>query len=247
MRIIPAIDILEGRCVRLHQGRFSRRTDYSDSPVERALALEAQGFRHLHLVDLDGAREGRVRHVNLLAEIARRTSLKVDFGGGLRSRADIQAALEAGASQVNVGSLAVQRPDLLADWIAHFGSHSIIVAADVSGGELRVRGWEEGSGLHWRQFFDRLGEMGVCFLCVTDIARDGTLAGCNLALYQEMRKRFPQFRLIASGGVSTLAELTALETLGVDGVIIGKALQEGRLSPAMLQRWLSGQAPNVEE
>ena len=238
MRLIPAIDILEGRCVRLHQGRFTCRTDYPEDPVERALTLEQQGFRYLHLVDLDGARRGRVEHLHLLAEITRSTSLKVDFGGGLYNTGDLEAALEAGASQVNLGSRAVQQPEQLARWIERFGPERLIVSADLQGTELRVRGWQEASGRHWPEFFRRLEDMGLLYLCVTDIARDGTLQGCNLPLYGRIREQFPRFRLIASGGIHALSELNALRSLGIEGAIIGKALLEGHLTPAQLQHWM---------
>ncbi|MCB0642747.1 MAG: 1-(5-phosphoribosyl)-5-[(5-phosphoribosylamino)methylideneamino]imidazole-4-carboxamide isomerase [Phaeodactylibacter sp.] len=227
MYIIPAIDLIDGQCVRLTQGDYAQLKVYHDNPEIMAQTLEAQGIQRLHLVDLDGARSGRVVNLEVLKRIAQHTQLHIDFGGGLKTTADLEEVFAAGARQVTIGTLAVKAPQLVRNWLKTFGPEKIIIGADVLNGAVMVRGWQEGSNWTVEALLEAYRPFGLKYLMCTDISRDGKLKGTALELYAELRQAFPEIQLIASGGIRTVAELDALETMGCYGAIVGKALYEG--------------------
>lgn len=234
-RIIPAIDIIDGKCVRLTQGDYAQKKVYNEDPLAVARMFEDSGLRHLHLVDLDGAKAKRVVNAKVLETIAKHTSLTIDFGGGIRTDVDIDTALAAGAAQVNVGSAAVNDRPLFIHWLAKYGPERIILSADVRGENVAVGGWQEGTAVN---VFDLIADhqaQGLLYVVCTDISKDGLLQGSSIALYERLMQRFPTLRLIASGGVTELDELTRLKVLGLDGAIIGKAIYEQRISLQQLQ------------
>jgi phosphoribosylformimino-5-aminoimidazole carboxamide ribotide isomerase len=230
MFIIPAIDLINGQCVRLSQGDFSQKIVYAQDPVEMAQRLEDQGATRLHLVDLDGAKQGRVVHWSILEAIARKTNLCIDFGGGIKTQADVQRCLSAGASMATIGSVAVKQPDLFAQWLAEFGAAQLLLGADVKGEKLAVGGWLETTDLSIFDFIATQVEKGLLQFFCTDISKDGQLQGPALELYRQLRERFPQLELIASGGVSCAEDLKALQEVGCTAAIVGKALYEGKVS-----------------
>mgnify|MGYP001627421040 CR=1 FL=1 len=231
MLIYPAIDLKDGRCVRLEQGRFDAVTGYDDDPVARARAFEADGARWIHVVDLDGAKAGAPVQHALVGEIARAVGARVQTGGGVREKAHVAALLEAGAAAVVVGSAAVSRPDEVRDWIATFGADRVTLAMDVKPAgedfEVAVHGWQAGSGVSLWAALDAFPVGTAERLLVTDVSRDGMLVGPNLDLLAAIRRRRPDLRLQASGGVRGLEDLAAARALGCDGAIVGKALYEG--------------------
>ena len=230
MRIIPAIDIIDGQCVRLVKGDYNQKTVYAENPVTVAKMFEDAGIRYLHLVDLDGAKSSSVKNWKILEEITSQTNLVVDFGGGIKSNADIQRAFEAGAAQVNVGSIAVKDKPLFLSWVSQFGSEKIILSADVNNEKVSIAGWKENTSIDVLPFIQSYHEKGVTYLVCTDIQKDGMLSGSSLGLYRKILSRFPNIKLVASGGVTTMSEIDQLITLGVDGIIIGKALYENKLT-----------------
>jgi phosphoribosylformimino-5-aminoimidazole carboxamide ribotide isomerase len=230
MKIIPAIDIIEGKCVRLSQGDFSQATTYYDDPLEIAKQFEEYGLRFLHLVDLDGARSGTITNHKVLERIAQNTHLIIDFGGGLKTDEDVRIAFESGASQITGGSIAVKQPELFQTWIERFGPEKIILGADVSQGRVAVSGWQESSELEVIPFVKSYYNKGLRRVICTDISKDGMLLGPGFSLYQSLFDRFPKLQLIASGGVTNLDDLKQLQTMGCEGAIIGKALYVGTLS-----------------
>lgn len=229
MKIIPAIDIIEGKCVRLSQGDFSQATTYYDDPLEVAKQFEESGLRYLHLVDLDGARSGKITNHKVLERIAQNTSLIIDFGGGLKTDEDVRIAFESGASQITGGSIAVKDPERFERWIELYGTDKIILGADVSQGNIAVSGWQEASELDVFSFVNSYYSKGLTRVICTDISKDGMLLGPGFSLYQSLLNRFPKLQLIASGGVTTLDDLTQLQAMGCEGAIIGKAIYEGTL------------------
>lgn len=240
MRIIPAIDIIDGKCVRLTKGDYSTTRVYHQDPLDAARAFEDHGIRHLHVVDLDGARAGRIVNFKVLERLATRTGLQIDFGGGLRTDDDLRIAFECGAKQVTGGSIAVREPNRFAAWLAEYGWKRIILGADARDGKIAVSGWEEGSDQHLLPFVqDYLGQ-GVRYVICTDIARDGMLQGPATELYRDLiRDAVPkdgELRLIASGGIRSLADLEALREAGCEGAIVGKAIYEGTIGLKELQR-----------
>lgn len=218
-----------GRCVRLTKGVFDASISYGDDPVEMATSFESQGVKRLHVVDLDGARTGSPSHHETLRGIKERTQLTVDFGGGIRSGEAVTAAFEAGADQLSVGSVAVTQPDLLGEWIESYGSDRFIFAADARDGNVAISGWAEATSISLASAIERAIDVGVTSALVTDIKVDGTLAGPAIDLYRQLRVRFPNLYLIASGGVGSEDDIRALEPTGVDAVIVGKAIYEGRI------------------
>jgi len=230
VRFIPAIDIIEGKCVRLTQGDYSQKTIYNENPLEVAKSFEAAGLEYLHLVDLDGAKQKKVINYKVLEEIASKTSLKIDFGGGVQSDEDIEKVFEAGAKQITAGSIALKNPDLLDAWIGRYGSEKIILGADVKNEYIAVGGWEETSQTHILDFLEKYTVKGIRYVICTDISKDGLLQGASVALYQKIRQRFPELYLIASGGVSSMQDLHELEQNDLEGAIIGKAIYEGKIS-----------------
>ena len=236
IEIIPAIDIIDGKCVRLSKGDYNQKKTYNESPVEVAKQFEALGCRSLHLVDLDGAKSQHIVNYAVLEEIAGKTSLKIDFGGGLKSDDDLRIAFECGAGKVTGGSIAVKNNALFESWIARYGSELIILGADAKGGMISTDGWLESSDKHVIPFINYYVGKGITDVISTDIDCDGMLEGPSLRLYSEILAQISGIRLIASGGVSSMADVYALHEIGVPTVIVGKALYEGRITPAELEQ-----------
>ena len=230
MKIIPAIDIIGGKCVRLTEGDFSRQTTYETSPLETAKCFEAAGFDRLHMVDLDGARQGSLVNLSILIEVAANTRLKIDFGGGIKTDDEIKAVFNAGAHLVNVGSIALRDSEKLKSWIGSFGGDRILLAADVREGMVATAGWQENSDVNVITFLQTWHELGLTQAFITDILRDGALKGPNVDLYKQVIGQLPGLKLIASGGVGSLDDLHALKSAGCHGAIVGKAIYENRLS-----------------
>jgi phosphoribosylformimino-5-aminoimidazole carboxamide ribotide isomerase len=230
MDIIPAIDIIDGKCVRLTQGDYGQKKVYDEDPLEVAKRFEAHGMVRLHLVDLDGARARRIVNYRVLERLATHTGLRIDFGGGLKSDEDVRIAFESGAQQVTGGTVAVKQPELFLGWLKRYGSDRIILGADVRDRQVAVSGWTEASDRELIEFLEDYHARGVTQTICTDISRDGLLQGSALDLYREIRDALPELQLIASGGVSQLAELEELRASGCHGAIIGKALYEGLIA-----------------
>lgn len=237
MNIIPAIDIIDGKCVRLTQGDYHTKTIYSSNPVDVAQQFQDCGLQYLHLVDLDGAKKGSITNLRVLEEIAHNTNLKIDFGGGIRSDADMKLAFDNGAAQVTIGSVAVKRQDLVMGWQTKYGADRIILSADCNNRQISVNGWIDNSGVDVVSFIEHYKQLGIVNFMCTDIAKDGMLAGSALALYQEILSVTP-IKLIASGGVRGLADIERLSVLGCDGVIIGKAIYEGYIKLSELKNYV---------
>lgn len=235
IELIPAIDIIGGKCVRLSQGDYASRKVYNEHPIEVARELEDGGIRRLHVVDLDGAASHHIVNYKVLEEIATRTSLIVDFGGGLKTDEDLRIAFESGAQMVTGGSIAVKHPDVFSRWITTYGAGRIILGADVKDKRIAVSGWQEDSELDLFEFVDGYRRQGVTQVICTDIRRDGMLQGPAVDLYREMLERDSELHLIASGGVSGMDDIYRLQEAGVPGVIFGKALYEGRITLDLLR------------
>lgn len=236
IELIPAIDMIDGKCVRLSAGDYACKKVYSDDPAEVASRLYDQGFRRLHVVDLDGAKARHCVNLHQLERITSCTQLTVDFGGGIASDTDLQAAFDAGASMVTIGSLAVSQRELVASWLAKHGSERFIIGADVREGRIRTQGWLQDGGVQLMDFIAYWMEAGVSRILCTDISRDGMLNHPNIELYTQIMRRFPTCRLIASGGVSCTQDILDLQSAGIPSVVFGKAYYEGRLD---LQKLLS--------
>lgn len=229
IELIPAIDIIGGKCVRLTKGDYAEKTVYNEDPVAQAKEFEALGFSRLHVVDLDGAKSRHVVNIDVLEGITAATRLTVDFGGGVKTDDDICKAFDAGAAMVTAGSIAVTDPDTVLAWINRYGPSRIILGADVRNGKVSINGWKEDSALDLLPFLQRYVDEGIINVLCTDIARDGMLAGPAIDLYKQIMTVFPQLHLIASGGVSSNADLEALDQTGIPAVVFGKAYYEGRL------------------
>lgn len=230
MHIIPAIDIIGGKCVRLTKGDYNQMTQYADDPSEVAKNFEQAGIRRLHVVDLDGAKAKHVVNLETLKAITSATDLAVDFGGGVKTRADLEKVLATGASQVTAGSIAASNREEVKNWIGEFGAEKIILGADVLDEKVMVSGWQESSGLDLMEFLAYYVALGVQYVICTDISKDGVLAGPSFELYAKIQQRFPAMKLIASGGVSGKEDLVRLKDQGLYGAIVGKAFYEGRLT-----------------
>ena len=230
MRIIPAIDIIDGKCVRLVQGDYTQKTIYNENPLEVAKSFEDAGLTHLHLVDLDGAKAGKVISWKVVEKITSGTSLKVDFGGGIKTTEEVERLLNLGVSQVNLGSIAVRNPEKISEWIQQFGQDSIILSADVKNEMISIDGWQQNSAINIVAFLRDYIQRGIKHVTCTDIGTDGMLTGPNIELYKKILLSFPQLHLIASGGVSSIEDLHELKQIGADGVIVGKAIYEGKIS-----------------
>lgn len=239
IEIIPAIDIIEGRCVRLVQGDFARQTVYGNDPVDIALAFESAGVRRLHLVDLDGARTGSISNLRVLERIADATALVIDFGGGITSESDVRSVLDAGAAMAVVGSAAVRKRDEFLAWVSDIGGERLLLGADVRDGKIAIDAWQTDTDLRIVPFLTEMREAGIGRAFVTDISKDGLMKGPSVALYREILDALPDFELIASGGISGNEDIRVLHEAGVSGAIIGKAIYEGLVDPAELVR-LSG-------
>lgn len=237
MILIPAIDIINGQCVRLTKGDYDTKKVYNESPVEVAKAFEGAGLTHVHVVDLDGARAKHIVNAKVLEDIATKTSIQVDFGGGIKSAADLQTAFDCGAAQVTLGSIAVTDPNLVGEWINTFGSECLILGADAKNRRIATHGWEQDSGIDVIDFVKDYTKKGFEYVLCTDVAKDGMLAGPSLELYYELLKELPDIALIASGGVTTLDDLYQLEELGCAAAIIGKAIYEGKISLKELESY----------
>lgn len=229
MRIIPAIDIIEGKCVRLTKGDYSTKKIYNENPVEVAKEFEANGIRFLHLVDLDGARSQHIVNHKVLNSIATQTNLTVDFGGGIKSDEDIRIAFENGASQVTGGSIAVQNREMFLNWLTQYGANKIILGADSHNRKIATHGWQKQSEIDVVDFISDFEKEGVKYVICTDISKDGMLQGSSNELYIEILNK-TEVNLIASGGVSSISDLHALQQIGCEGAIIGKAIYEGKIS-----------------
>lgn len=228
MRIIPAIDIMDGKCVRLTKGDYNTQKVYNTNPLEVALEFEANGIKYLHLVDLDGARSKQIINHKVLYEIASKTSLKIDFGGGIKSQDDIRIAFENGAAQVTAGSVAIQNPELFQQWLTEYGPEKIILGADYSNRKIAAMGWTEISGTDVVDFIRDYESKGIKYAICTDISKDGMLEGPSMDIYREIIQN-TKIKLIASGGITTIADLQEIKALGCEGAIIGKALYEGKI------------------
>lgn len=238
IEIIPAIDMIEGKCVRLTQGDYSTRKVYNEDPLEVAKAFEDAGIRRLHVVDLDGAKAGHIVNYRTLEKLAGHTSLTIDFGGGLKRTEDVEIAFDCGAQMVTGGSIAVKDPETFTAWIARFGSERIILGADAKDRRIAISGWEEATDAELLPFIRNYREQGIEKVICTDISRDGMLEGPAVDLYKEILEAAPGTYLIASGGVSSVADIERLAEAEVPAVIFGKALYEGRLSLKELERFV---------
>jgi len=237
MRIIPAIDIIGGKCVRLTQGDYGQMKVYREDPLEVAREFENADLEYLHLVDLDGAKKGKVVNWEVIEEIQGKTSLKVDFGGGVKSKKEVEQLLELGINQINVGSLAVKKPEVFIGWMETYGPENFILSADVMDDNVMINGWLEATSLRLVDLADQFEKKGLEYICCTDIRTDGTLQGPNLSLYRKLKKRFPKLKVIASGGISSLNDLNELKYIKVDGAIIGKAIYENRIKLSELKNF----------
>ena len=230
IELIPAIDIIDGQCVRLTKGDYDQKTVYRDSPAEVAKEFEQLGFKRLHGVDLDGAKSKHIVNDSVLRRITTETNLTVDFGGGIKTDEDIEKAFEAGAAMVTVGSIAVTQPDLFIGWLNKYGAERMILGADVRNGKISINGWKEDSAEDLLPFLQKYIEAGVKNVLCTEISKDGTLQGPAIELYKEVMKEYPQLHLIASGGVSSKDDIEALDRAGIPAVVFGKAIYEGRIN-----------------
>ncbi len=238
MRIIPAIDIIDGNCVRLSKGDYNTKKIYNENPLEVAKQFEAHGITHLHLVDLDGAKSKHIVNHKILEEIATKTALKVDFGGGLKTDEDLRIAFESGASQITGGSIAVKNPDTFKSWLSKYGSDKIILGADAHHRKIAISGWLEESDDDVVEFINAYQKEGVSYVICTDISKDGMLEGPSFDLYKEILTSAPNLKLIASGGISTFDELPKLAEMGCEGTIIGKAIYENKISLKQLEDFI---------
>lgn len=230
MKIIPAIDIIDGKCVRLTQGDYSQKKVYNENPVEVAKEFQDAGLEYLHVVDLDGAKAGEVINWEVIRSICQETKLQVDFGGGIKLQDQVQKLFDYGVRQVNLGSIAVKDPEIVRDWINTFGAEKIILSADVKNEMIAISGWQEDASIRITDFLKDYIQKGIEYVTCTDISTDGMLTGPNIELYQKILFSFPQLNLIASGGVSCLDDLIELQQVGVDGAIVGKAIYEGKIT-----------------
>ena len=236
IELIPAIDIINGQCVRLTKGDYKQKKVYHDDPVAVAKDFEALGFRRLHIVDLDGAKSKHIVNDAVLRGITSATSLTVDFGGGIKTEEDIEKAFEAGAAMVTIGSVAVTDPDLFIGWLKKYGPDKLILGADVRNGMISINGWKEDSSEPLLPFLRKYIDAGVVNVLCTEISKDGTLQGPAVALYKEVMANYPQLHLIASGGVSRQEDIEELEREGIPAVVFGKAIYEGRIDLKSLIR-----------
>lgn len=230
MIVIPAIDLLNNHVVRLSQGDYGKVTSYSENPVTTAIKFERQGFTRLHLVDLEGARSGRVIHNRILKQIAEKTSLKIDFGGGIKTEQELLEVFESGAEKVNIGSLAIKDPECFIRWLKKYGSDRFILSADVRNGFVQISGWLEQTKMEIKQVLEMFIPEGLKFITCTDISKDGMMNGPSLNLYKKLSSDFQDLHITASGGVSSVYDLVNLKNSGCQGAIAGKSLLEGKIS-----------------
>ena len=229
IELIPAIDIINGQCVRLTKGDYDQKTVYRDLPAEVAQEFESIGFKRLHVVDLDGAKSKHIVNTNVLRQIVLRTHLCVDFGGGIKTDDDIETAFANGAEMVTVGSIAVTNPDLFISWLQIYGADRLILGADVRNGKISINGWKEDSTEDLLPFLKKYIDAGVKNVLCTEISKDGTLQGPAIDLYKRVMQEYPDLHLIASGGVSSIDDIRALDAAGIPAVVFGKAIYEGKI------------------
>ena len=230
MRIIPAIDIIEGKCVRLSKGKYSTKKIYNENPLDMAKTFEDCGFKYLHLVDLDGAKARKIINYKVLENLSSKTNLKIDFGGGLKSNNDLKIAFESGADQITGGSIALTNPELFKTWIDNYGQDKIILGADVKNENIAINAWDKISENKVEPYINNYLKYGIKYVICTDIDRDGMLNGPSFKLYEKIIKKNKMIKLIASGGVSKISDLPILSMLGCEGAIIGKAIYENKVS-----------------
>ena len=235
MRIIPAIDIIDGKCVRLSKGDYNTKKVYNENPLEVAKSFEDNGIKYLHLVDLDGAKSKHIVNHKVLESLCSKTNLKIDFGGGIKAEEDIVIAFESGANQITAGSIAVKSPDMVKNWIQHFGPEKIILGADCHHRKIVTSGWTESSDMDVVYFIKHYEKSGINHVICTDVEKDGMLSGFSDALYTEILKE-TSVKLIASGGVSSIEDLARLKEMGCEGAIIGKALYEGKITLSEIRK-----------
>lgn len=238
-QIIPAIDLIEGKCVRLTQGDYSQKTVYNENPLEVAKQFEDAGLSRLHLVDLDGAKAKKVVNWKVLETISTKTGLHIDFGGGVQSDDDLRVVFESGAKQVTGGSIAVKNPELFEGWLQKHGGDKMILGADARNEKVAVSGWEEGTAIWVYDFVQQWVEKGATYVISTDVAKDGLLQGPSFDLYKKLQQQSPSLNIIASGGVSNLADIEKLAEMNLFGVIVGKAIYEGRVALSELSKWIA--------
>ena len=236
IELIPAIDIINGICVRLTKGDYDQKTAYG-KPLEMAQEFERIGFKRLHMVDLDGAKSKHIVNDKVLSEVASQTNLEIDFGGGIKTHTDIEKAFNAGAKMVTIGSIAVTEPRLFTWWLQKYGPDRIILGADVRDGKISINGWKEDSTENLLPFLKRYIDAGGRNVLCTEISKDGTLTGPAFELYSEVMKTYPDLNLIASGGVSSIEDIKALDAIGVPAVVFGKAIYEGKINLQELWDW----------
>ncbi len=239
IEIIPAIDLIDGKCVRLSQGDYNQKTVYNENPLEVAKMFEAAGITRLHLVDLDGAKAKHIVNHKILETISSNTNLVIDFGGGLKSDKDLEIAFNSGAKMVTGGSIAVREKDTFLKWLEKYGAEKIILGADAKDGNIAVGGWLETTSLPVIEFISEFNNKGITKVISTDISRDGMLSGPSFELYQEIMDTLPKVEIIASGGIATMAEILKLDEMGVPGVITGKAIYENRISLKEIEKFIS--------
>ncbi|MBK7666827.1 MAG: 1-(5-phosphoribosyl)-5-[(5-phosphoribosylamino)methylideneamino]imidazole-4-carboxamide isomerase [Sphingobacteriaceae bacterium] len=239
MQIIPAIDLIDGKCVRLTQGDYSQKTIYNENPLEVAKEFEALGIKRLHLVDLDGAKKGEVVNLKVLESIASKTKLIIDFGGGIKNDASIEKVFNAGAELATIGSLAVKQPNILFSWVKKYGANKIMLGADVKNENIAIGGWLQSTDINVIDFIKINFFEGITNIFCTDISKDGLLQGPSLELYKKIMTEIPELKLIASGGVSNMKDVLELDKIGCGGVIIGKAIYEGRITMDELKNYIN--------
>lgn len=246
-RVLPAIDILNGKVVRLHQGDFEQRTFYDASPLSVAQSLESAGHKFLHLVDLDGAKAGQPVNIHLLEKLASETNLKIDFGGGLRKKGDYEIIFAAGASHVTLGSVAIKNEEHAADIFDLYGPDKVFLGADVKGSHIAISGWTESATIEWPDFLAKWVRRGVETVISTDVSKDGAMGGPSFELYGAMRSAYPELNIIASGGVSSYSDLAELTRIGCKGAIVGKALHDGVLTAEGLAKFNMQTSPFLHD
>lgn len=237
IEVIPAIDIIDGKCVRLTQGDYNQKKEYSSEPLDVAKAFEDSGIKRLHLVDLDGAKNKKITNHKVLEKIANGTNLTIDFGGGLQSDEDLKIAFESGASQITGGSIAIKNEELFLSWLDKFGAEKIILGADAKDKKIAISGWQEVTSVGIQEFLQKYTSKGLKYVISTDVAKDGLLQGPSIELYEEIKKAFPDIYLIASGGVAEMNDIHQLDRMGVEAVIMGKAYYEGRITLKQLEEF----------
>ena len=230
MQIIPAIDIINGKCVRLSKGDYSKQKVYNENPLEVAKTFENAGLQRLHIVDLDGAKAGSIQNLKVLESIASNTNLIIDFGGGIKNIDDANSVFNAGATILTLGSIAVKKPGIVEEWIMEFGADKILIGADVLNEKIKISGWLEDAGINIFEFISNMLAIGVQDIFCTDISKDGMMRGPSVDLYKKLIETFPSLHLISSGGVSKIEDVILLKETGCTGAIIGKAIYEGKIT-----------------